>query len=163
MALCRPFRRNACACYMVGNTELAHFFNFARGGEFYYTFDQCILKQCFSNKGDVRHGLCCTWLSAAHSSATRVLATSWVMLGTHDLFCFARGGVSCVPFKSISKIELFPITGDILHGLCRCPWLSVAWSGTTRVLATLWAMLGMQDLLQFALWHCLGCQIGNPF
>ena len=107
MALCRPFRRNACACYMVGNTELAHFFNFARGGEFYYTFDQCILKQCFSNKGDVRHGLCCTWLSAAHSSATRVLATSWVMLGTHDLFCFARGGWVVSPLNLFLKSNCF--------------------------------------------------------
>ncbi len=40
--------------------------------------------------------------------------------------------------------------GDIGYGLCRRPWQSTAGSGGTRVLATLWPMLGTLCLFFFA-------------
>ncbi len=39
---------------------------------------------------------------------------------------------------------------DIGYGLCRRPWQSTTGSGVTRVLSTLWPMLGMLGLFFFA-------------
>ena len=121
MALCRPFRRNARACYMVGNAGHAHFFNFTRGGEFYYTFDQCISKHFFRTRA----------MSATISAARGYLPpipaqhACWPHHGRcwEHAICFVLqgGGELCPLFIHLFKIELFPITGNIRHGLCLPP------------------------------------------
>jgi hypothetical protein len=67
-------------------------FYFALGGVLCHFIYQCILKQNFAIRGNIRHGLChCPWQSSALSSAICLLATSWSMPGTLDLFYFALG------------------------------------------------------------------------
>ncbi len=106
--------------------------------------------------GDIGHGLCrYPWQSTAGSGATHVLSTSWLTLGTLGLF-FSPGGVSSVTFfTSARESDFFPNTGDVRRRLCRRPLLSVAQSGTTCVLAILWATPGTRNSLKFALWGLL--------
>ncbi len=93
-------------------------FYFARGGEFYNTFDQCTLKQIFANMGYIRHGLCRhLWLSAAHSCAIHLLNASCATWGTFGLFHFALWGLlrasKCDPSKKEKGRVPWPLMATV--------------------------------------------------
>jgi hypothetical protein len=93
-------------------------FYFARGGEFYNTFDQCTLKRIFANMGYVRHGLCHRlWLSAARSGAIHLLDASCAMSGTFGLFHFALWGLlgvlKCDPSKKEKGRVPWPLMATV--------------------------------------------------
>jgi hypothetical protein len=55
-----------------------------------------------------------------------------------------------VPLYTHHQKHNMPTMGDVGHGLYRCPWWSVARSGTMRVIFTSWATPGTLGLFYFA-------------
>jgi hypothetical protein len=102
--------------------------------------------------GDVCHGLC---------RMMDMLATFWPMLATLCFF-YSREWVSSIVLLIGVFKAIFFNTGNVHCNLCHHLLLSATQPGTIFMLATIWAMLGMRDLLLFMLWGLLWAPKHDP-